>query len=329
MTVAPLEEGVATGVREGPMPVDAAFARRMAELMDGVGSAVARDVREIIDGSVDSTIPAAEARALVDRHGLQATMELALLSLPVADEMARPSISGFRVAAVGIEAQTGDLLLGANLEFPGTELTTTIHAEGFVGLRARRRGHDLALLALPRANSCAHCRQVLAESASAAALRIVDPVGHQLTLAGLYPWQFGPANLGMRGDAPGGVNWPDLRLEDSFNGPAEVAAALLGAGARAHAPYSAAPSAAVLRAADGSLLGAGCVESVAFNPSISALQAALVELAAARIDRGDIAEAWLAIRAGGPIDPEPGFRSLLRAVAPGARGHVVGWLDAG
>ena len=100
---------------------------------------------------------------------------------------------------------------------------------------------------------------------------------------------------------------------------------MLDAGTHAHAPYSGAPSAVVLRAGDGRLVGAGCVESVAFNPSVSALQAALVELVAARIDPSDIAEGWLASADGGAVDPEPGFRALLRAIAPGAAAHVARW----
>jgi cytidine deaminase len=81
----------------------------------------------------------------------------------------------------------------------------------------------------------------------------------------------------------------------------------------------------VLRLDDGRLLAAGCVESVAFNPSITAVQAALVELAAARTAATEIADAWLGRAEGGSVDPEAGFRALLRAVAPNARATVVDW----
>ena len=85
----------------------------------------------------------------------------------------------------------------------------------------------------------------------------------------------------------------------------------------------------MLRADQGAVIGAGCVESVAFNPSISALQAALVELAARHGAPARIAEAWLARTERGVVDPEPGFRSLLRAVAPSAIAHVVEWRAGG
>ena len=136
-----------------------------------IGRAAAAEIKAEIAAialrpGTDSTVPASAVRDLVERHALGSAVELALLALPVAGAMARPSISGFRVAAVGIEAEGGDLVLGGNLEFPGGELATTIHAEGFVALRVRRRGRTLATLAVNEARPCAHCRQTLAEAAA-------------------------------------------------------------------------------------------------------------------------------------------------------------------
>ncbi|MEA2673926.1 MAG: cytidine deaminase [Chloroflexota bacterium] len=318
---------------EAPFPADGVFALRMASLGATVGAAVAADLRTLLAGAPGdprdaSVIPSAAAGALVARHDLASIDELALLALPVAAELARPAISGYRVAAVGIEAESGDLVLGGNLEFPGSELGTTIHAEGFVALRARRRGARVGTLAVGEAHPCAHCRQTLSEAAGAEALRIIDPLGHALTLADLYPWPFTPTALGMDADSPTRVPWPDLMFAGA-EPPAPIAAELLDLGRRAHAPYSGAPSAVVLALQPTGSVGAGCVESVAFNPSIGALQAALVELAAARIDAAHIAEGWLAKLDGGAIDPEPAFQALLRAVAPGASANVVRWRTHG
>jgi cytidine deaminase len=317
---------------------DAAVARRLGELTERAGVAVVADVERLVatpgaDPLGGSTIPADAAEELVTRHGLGSSVELALLALPVARAMARPPISGYRVAAVGIEA-AGDLVLGANLEFPGAELGATIHAEGFVGLRARRRGRRLATLAVREAHPCAHCRQTLAEAADADSLAIVDLLGNELALDELYPWAFKPAALEHDGDAPGATPWPELRFAAAAGSPdgaipADVAAELLAAGSQAHAPYSGAPSAVALRLRDGRVRSAGCVESVAFNPTVTALQAALVEIAAARADTAEISDAWLGRTAGGPVDPEAGFRALLRAVAPAARATVVDWRITG
>jgi cytidine deaminase len=281
------------------------------------------DLAAAVDG--ESVIARAAADALVERHGLASMEALALLALPLAAELARPPISGYRVAAVGIEAGSGDLVLGGNLEVPGTELTTTVHAEGFVALRARRRGRQLAILALTSARPCAHCRQTLAESASADGLALVDLDGHRVTLDDLYPLAFRPAALGVEGDRPDTVRWAGLQLAIDRELPEVVARALEDAGAHAHAPYSGAPSAVALLLRDGRLLSAGCVESVAFNPSISAAQAALVEVAAARVEATDVIDAWLARSIGGAVDPEPAFRAVVAAALPSARAHVAGW----
>lgn len=286
---------------------------------------LARPIDDPVDGS---TVPAADAERLAATFGLGSTTELALFALPLARRLARPLISGYEVGVVGIEAETGDLLLGGNLEFPGTDLGTTVHAEGFVTLRARRRGRRLATLALRRAHPCAHCRQVLAESATADDVLLVDTAGARLRLADVYPWPFGPSSLGMAGDAAARVAWPALAIVGDPP-PAAVAAPLLEAGSRAHAPYSSAPSAAVLRTRAGMAFSAGCLESVAFNPSISALQAALVELAAAGVDADEVTEGWLGCTVDGAVDPEPGFRTLLGAVAPAARVGVARWQVGG
>jgi len=282
--------------------------------------------RPITDPIHGSSVPGADVAAIAARAGISPEA-VALEALPLAAELARPEISGYHVAVVGLEAETGDLLLGGNLEFPGTELSTTIHAEGFVALRARRRGHRLATLALRSARPCAHCRQVLSEAASADDLVLVDTEGARLSLADLYPWPFRPAALERAGDDAGAVAWPTLAYVDGPP-PEPLAAVLLDAGRRAHAPYSGAPSAAVLRARDGTLVSAGCLESVAFNPTIAALPAALVELAAARVDAADVAEGWLGCVVDGAVDPEPGFRALLAAAAPNAAAHVVRWRTA-
>jgi cytidine deaminase len=318
-----------TGGAASPFAADVAFGRRMDHLGASIGPSVEADLHYILGkGPADPidafTIQARTAAVLIGRYGLDSVNELALLALPVAAGLSRPPISGYRVAAVGIEAETGDLVLGGNLEFPGTELSTTVHAEGFVALRVRRRGRHLGFLAVREAHPCAHCRQTLAEAAGSGTLQIIDLQGHVLTLDDLYPWPFRPAALGVDADSPTTVPWPNLAYVPP-DPPSSLSAALLELGGRAHAPYSGAPSAVVLGLPDALAIGAGCVESVAFNPSISALQAALVELAAARVDPSTITEGWLAKVDGGAVDPEPGFRALLGAVAPEASANVVRW----
>jgi cytidine deaminase len=288
-----------------------------------VAPALLDDIAAAVEAG--SVIPAGEAARLVEVHGLVSVEALALAALPVAAELARAPISSYRVAAVGIEAELGDLVLGGNVEFPGTELTTTVHAEGFVSLRARRRGRALATLAVRSARPCAHCRQTLAEAASADGLALIGLEGHRVSLDDLYPLAFRPAALGVTPDEPGARSWAGVIVAATGDAPGAVGEALLDAGERAHAPYSGAPSAVALETRDGRILSAGCVESVAFNPSITAMQAALVELVAARVETADVTDAWLARTPGGAVDPEPGFRALAAAALPTAAVHVVDW----
>jgi cytidine deaminase len=319
-------------VIDAPFRADEAAARRLSQLAATIGGQVEAAVDKVISESrapdknplAASTVPAAEVARLVDRFDLVSERELALLALPVAGAMADPPISGYRVAAIGIEAESGDLVLGGNLEFPGTDLGTTVHAEGFVSLRVRRRGRTLETLVVREAHPCAHCRQTLAEADAADRLDIVDLLGHELTLDELYPWSFRPAALGVRGDRPESATRGELSIAGDRPG-ADVARLLAEGAAHAHAPYSGAPSAVVLRLRDGRFVSAGCVESVAFNPTITATQAALVEVAALGVRTDAIAEGWLARTAGGRVDPAPGFRALLAAVSPAAVAHIVDW----
>jgi len=299
----------------------------MADLAGRVGAAVHDDVVANVqwrspDPRAGATLSREVAAHLAQRHELSSPIELALLALPASIRLSRASISGFRVPAIGIEAGSGDLILGANLEFPGSDLTSTVHAEGFVALRVRRRGQRLATLVVPRARPCAFCRQTLAETAGAAGLRIVDPLGNDVSLEELYPWAFQPDALGAEPDT-GALAWPDLDV--GVDVPPDVGASLVEAGSRAHTPYTRAPSAAALRTRDGRITGAGCVESVAFNPTTTALQAALVEITAAGYPFEDVVEGWLARTSPAPVDPAPGFRGLLAAVAPAATAHVIAW----
>ena len=258
------------------------------------------------------------------------TTELALLALPVARAMARPPISGFRVAAVGIEAE-GDLILGANLEFPGDRPGVDDPRRG-VRRPARSparpaprdpcRSRSPSLRALP-----ADAR----EAANAGALAIVDLLGNERSLEDLYPWAFRPAALEHVGDDAGRDAMAEPRLRRVCRGrkrrrPDRRRRRAPGGGRPRPCAVLRAPRArSSLRLHDGRLLAAGCVESVAFNPSVTAMQAALVEVAAARAEASDIAHGWLGRTAGGPVDPEPGFRALLHAVAPDAGATVVDW----
>lgn len=312
-----------------PFAANPAIAPRVAALTASVGSAVAADLEEALTGrhgtadNSGAVILAEEVGKIVARHGLAGPEELMLLALTTAQTLARPPISAFFVGAVGLERNSGNLILGGNLEFPGTHLATTVHGEGFVFTRAASRGAEIAVLAIGEAHPCAHCRQYLSEFAATAELVLIDPLGHRLTMAQLYPWPFDPDYLGEPGYRPGAERAAPALAANTL--PPAIAARLVAAGCAAHAPYSKCPGAVVLALRDGELVAGFSIESVAFNPTMSPLQAALIDLYAHGYEPSDIVSAHLATRRAGAVDHVASTAELLGSVAIGVGLDVVEW----
>lgn len=305
-----------------PFAPDLAVALRVARLASSVGGVFTDQIASSLTD--DHVLPRAAVERSIATFGLRGPREAMLLALATATGLAEPPISGFRVGAVGLERDTGDLILGANIEFPGDELRSTIHGEGFVFARAFARDTSIAVLATREARPCGHCRQFIVEFASAPDLDLIDPSGHTLTMAALLPWPFIPADLGKPGIATDPNRWPALSVAPDRL-PPDVTETLVRAGRRAYAPYSQCPSAVALRLADGRLVAGACIESVAFNPSIGPLQAAIVEALALGAAFADIRSATLAVVAGGPVDVTNETRALLGVVAPDAPLSVTTW----
>ncbi|ODT81865.1 MAG: hypothetical protein ABS76_10455 [Pelagibacterium sp. SCN 64-44] len=303
-----------------PFTADPAVPQRLAQL----GTETAGKVRQAARGAlVDGVLPRDAVEAIRRRFALASVRELMLVLLDLAKQGARPSISDFHVGAVGLESETGNLVLGGNVEFPGTQLGFTLHGEGFVFTRAMSRGTNISVIAIDEAHPCAHCRQCLAEYARSDRLELIDPLGHTLTLAQLYPWPFDPSHLGERGAVPGRESWPNLKLLEGADHP--LAAQLLAAGRRSHSPYSQCPGAVVLSLADGSHVSGLAIESVAYNPTIQPIQAAMVELIAHGHGYEAISGAVLGTVIGGAVDYARGTAELLARVAPDAPLTIVGW----
>lgn len=304
-----------------PFRADASIRDRIASLEATIGEALAADIAA---AARDALLPREAADGLIAKYKLSGIEELMVLALPVARRLAIPPISSFFVGAVGLERETGNLLFGGNLEFPASHLAYTVHGEGFLFARAFHRGTSIAIMATGEAHPCAHCRQFLSEFAATRDMVLIDRLGHRLKMAELYPWPFDPAYLGETGALPGTINWPDLEL-GANELPSLVAEALQDAGRRAWSPYSKCPGAVVLSLTDGTLVSGSGIESVAFNPTMTPLQAALIELFARGRAYGDIAAAALGTVAGGSVDYSRATTELLAAVSPSAHLTIIGW----
>lgn len=313
-----------------PFRADPSIRSRIESLETTVGAAVRQAVaaalaetRSSVADNLGGVLPANEAAAIAATHGIDAD-ELMLLALGEASRYARPPISEFYVGAVGREAGSGNLVFGGNLEFPGAHIGNTVHGEGFVFARGFSRGTAIEAIAIGEAHPCAHCRQFLSEFAATQDLTLLDPLGHRLRMADLYPWPFDPDYLGQKGIVAGELRHPDLAL--AANGlPPAAAARLTALGRRSYTPYGKSPAAVLLTLRDGALIGGSAIESVSFNPTMSPLQAAMIDLFAHGYGAADIASAAVAHRPGAQVDYAMHACDLLVAIAPEVELEVVAW----
>lgn len=316
---------------KNPYTADSSIKLRIEALEASVGDAVRAAIAEAASRTPDRLAPslggvllADDVAKIMQRFGVAEVDDIMLLGLGAAQTIARPPISNFHVGAIGLEAETSNLVLGGNVEFPGTHLGYTLHGETFVFTRAFNRGTSIRRIALGEAHPCAHCRQYLSEFALGPALELIDRLGHRLTLEELYPWPFDSRYLGHQGVSPGSINFPNLvPVEDVA--PSPIMGALLATGRRAHAPYSRCPSAIVLEMADGRLITGASIENVAFNPTMGPMQAAIADLIAHGFEFGDILRATLGTVVKGAVDYSLGTRELLGAIAPDAALDIINW----
>jgi cytidine deaminase len=315
-------------VTQSPFQANPAFSQRLSAVSVERRAQIALAVHEAIAdnnrypaANMGGVVPASVCIDIIERFELVDIRELMCLLLETAQRYANPQISNFFVGAVGLEQETGNLILGGNVEFPGAHLGFTLHGEGFVVTRAMSRGTNLAVIAISEAHPCAHCRQCLSEYASAKKLELIDPIGHTLTLEQLYPWPFDPSYLGEAGAVPGRALWPNLHLAE----PVVEAETLLAAGRLSHSPYSKCPGAVELTFADGQSITGIAVESVAFNPTITPIQAAMVNLLAHGYTYADITSAKLGTIKGGAVDYSLSTTELLSRIAPQAKLNILDW----
>jgi cytidine deaminase len=311
MSLDPFHADPAVPARLAALPADA----RVAIVATAMGAA-RRDAGALAD-NMGAVVPGTLAAELARQHGLDGSRDVMRLLVEPARALARAPISDFLVGAVGLERGTGHLILGANVEFPGTHLGLTIHGEGFVATRAFSRGSALEAIAIGEAHPCGHCRQYLSEFSWAAELELIDPLGHVLRLGQLYPWPFDPACLGENG-AVAGTAWA---LSYDAGGPE----ALLAAGRRAHAPYSGCPGAVMLEMEDGARVVGLSVESVAFNPTMQPVMAAAIEMIAHGYDWADVRGAVLGTVIGGAVDYRASTAEVLARCAPEVALRIAGW----
>jgi cytidine deaminase len=189
--------------------------------------------------------------------------------LPLAECYSVNPISDFSVGAVAV-GQSGKLYLGANLEFQAMPLNATLHAEQSAVLNAWMHDESEIVALYISETPCGHCRQFLRELSNLDTLQIF--VGdHELTLDELLPHAFGEC----RARGHGLLDSRPVALDVARPAPDTSKQRAIDAAQRSYVPYSHSPEGFVVECVNGRSFAGRAAESVAFNPSVTGVLAAL------------------------------------------------------
>jgi cytidine deaminase len=252
--------------------------------------------------------------------------DLMVLLLPLARTYAVVPLSRFQVGAVAMAGASGDadqidLFLGANIEFMHQDLNQTIHAEQSATMHAWHRGaHCIDAVAVSEP-PCGHCRQFLYEFENSTNVMIITPgrknLGHRQTpLSDLLPEAFGPADLGNR-NALMNRTTPDHRFKLKANVEDRVIAEALLAAERSYAPYSGNFAGCALETGAGEIYSGRNVESAAYNPSLTPLQSAIINLNMSTFGKDHAIQRVVLVEKPTDISQRKAVELLLGSWAPG------------
>jgi cytidine deaminase len=275
-------------------------------------------LQRVLEGGYSGQITAADATELarLENSNMDALM---VRMLPLAQSFSRAPISKFYVGVV-VRGESGALYTGANIEIPGQCLGFAVHAEQSALANAYMHGENsIAALAVGGA-PCGHCRQFINEMSPAGEIQILTPDRPPVRLRAILPEAFGPAALGRK-DGALPVKESRLILAKASSDPTTTAA--LDAARHSYAPYSKSPSGVAIRSRSGQTYRGSYIENVAFNPSLSPLQTALVAMVAGGEAYSSIAAVTLVEVQGAAISQKPVTETVLGAIAPDAKLEVA------
>ncbi|KZN38640.1 hypothetical protein N480_13375 [Pseudoalteromonas luteoviolacea S2607] len=193
--------------------------------------------------------------------------------LPIAAKFAQAPISSFYVGAVIFDKVTGNMYLGANLEFKHQALSLVVHAEQAAINNAWINGaQEITSIAI-NAAPCGFCRQFMNELSTAGTLEILLPTG-RYSLEELLPCDFGPKDLGNQ-EALMAQNAEQIDISLPISEQLKEQVRL------AYVPYSKNMSAAELVLTDGRVFYGRYAENAAYSPSLSPMSSVLSQLALA------------------------------------------------
>lgn len=256
-------------------------------------------------------------------HDLLATEQKSLSAvmlglLPLARTYSHPPISNYRVGVVA-RGESGSLYLGFNIEFSGHALGFAVHGEQAALSGAYMHGESgvpaLAVTAAP----CGHCRQFMNELSPDGEIEILVEGTAPMKLSALLPMAFGPKDLGRK---QGALPIRETNLHFPATSDALVQGAF-DAARNSYAPYSGANSGVAIGTHSGRMYRGSYIENVAFNPSLSPLQTALVQMIVAGEEYAAISRVVLAEIANAKISQKSVTLAVLSAIAPSVRLETI------
>lgn len=260
----------------------------------------------IADAHFPALLSAGQVSALMAASGLDEDA-LAFSLLPLAAACAQTGLSHFNVGAIARGA-SGSWYFGANMEFPGTTMQQTIHAEQSAISHAWLRGEKTLRAISVNYTPCGHCRQFMNELNSGLALEVHLPGRAPRTLGEYLPDAFGPRDLDIQ----------VLLMDEEDRGYLlrgdALEQAAISAANKSHAPYSQSPSGVALQVADGTIFSGSYAENAAYNPSLPPLQGALNLLSLNGYGWGDIQRTVLAERSDASLTQLDATAATLRAL---------------
>ena len=252
--------------------------------------------------------------------------ELMTRLLPLAKIYAVVPVSQFQVGAVAMavsrsHADRFDLFMGANMEFMHQPLNQTIHAEQSATLQAWHQGARYLQAIATSEAPCGHCRQFLYEFEKNADLMVITPHGknrayRRTALADLLPEAFGPLDLGKRS----GLMSPapqDRKLRLKAGAKDRTVAQALSAAEKSYAPYTQNFAGCALQTKTGEIFSGRYAESAAYNPSLAALQSAVLCLNMATLEEQQSIQRVVLVEKPTAVSQRNVTELLLGSWAPG------------
>lgn len=191
------------------------------------------------------------------------------LLLRSAAAQAQVPVSGFRVGAFAV-GLSGRLYPGANMEFPGVPLSSSLHAEQSAVINAWMHGESGISAIHVSEQPCGHCLQFLQELDNAEDLALfVRQTPHRLRDFLTQPFVLPDIRgKGLFGRNPQAL--VDLRPTEDTTAQRAINAATLS-----YCPYSGSHEGCVLETISGDTFVGRSVESAAYNPSVPAIIVAM------------------------------------------------------